>query len=458
MRKKSLTLLLLAFISVLLPSKTVFGQLGNPDFVDASEKSTQAVVHIKTEFVRKNHLYDYYFDLRDLFNYPNRGSAPVIATGSGVIISSDGYIVTNNHVVQDAIKVDITLNDKRSYAAEVIGTDPSTDLALLKIDERNLPYLTFGDSDKVRVGEWVLAVGNPLNLNSTVTAGIVSAKARNINILPNTQNTSAIESFIQTDAALNSGNSGGALVNTNGELIGINTAIASGTGYFAGYSFAIPVNIVKKVVADLREYGKVQRALLGVKINDIDNSFAVQENLKVLNGVYVNDVTDTGNAKSAGIKKGDVITAVDGKNVGSTSELMEKIGQYSPNETVKITVNRQGKQMNYDVRLAGENDSSKKQITSTSANFNKLLGAEIKNATKNDLTKYNATNGVIISKVQDGVLKSAGIKDDFLITKVDHVSIRNSDHLIEILSNKKGGVLVEGKYPNGMKAYYGFGM
>ncbi|MDR2083430.1 MAG: trypsin-like peptidase domain-containing protein [Bacteroidales bacterium] len=456
MKKNFLPLLILAVAFAVIPPKTMNAQLGNVDFVEASEKSTQAVVHIKTEFARKNNLYDYYFDLRDLFNYPNRGSAPVIATGSGVIISQDGYVVTNNHVVQDAIKVEITLNDKRSYIAEIIGTDPSTDLALLKIDDTRLPYLTFGDSDKVKVGEWVLAVGNPLNLTSTVTAGIVSAKARNINILPNTQTASAVEAFIQTDAALNSGNSGGALVNTKGELIGINTAIASGTGYFAGYSFAIPVNIVKKVVEDLKDYGKVQRALLGVKIGDINSSFASQENLHVLQGVYVSEVTDTGNAKSAGIKKGDVIVAIDDKGVSSTSELMEKVSQYRPGQTVRVTVDRQGKEMKFNVLLAGENGVSKK--TELTADYNKLLGAEIKNATKNDLTKYNSTNGVIISKVQDGILKSAGIKDGFLITKVDHASVRNVDHLIEILSNKKGGVLVEGRYPNGVKAYYGFGM
>lgn len=458
MKKNYLMLLIVTIMMVVALPNEAIGQYGNVDFVEASAKSVNAVVHIRTEFARKNNLYDYYFDLRDLFNYPNRGSAPVIATGSGVLVSSDGYIVTNNHVVQDAIKVEITLNDNRSYHAEIIGTDPSSDLALLKIDERGLPYLKYGDSDKVQIGEWVLAVGNPLNLTSTVTAGIVSAKARNINILPNSQTSSAVESFIQTDAALNSGNSGGALVNTKGELIGINTAIASGTGYFAGYSFAIPVNIVKKVVEDLREYGKVHRALLGVKISDINSSLAEKEDLHVLKGVYVSEATDTGNAKAAGVKKGDVITAIDGKEVSSTSELMEKISQYHPDETVKVTVDRQGKAMTFNVLLAGENGVSKKSVAGETANYNKLLGAEIKNASKNDLTKYNSTNGVIIVKVQDGLLKSAGIKDGFLITKVDHVSIRNVDHLIEILTNKKGGVLVEGKYSNGMKAYYGFGM
>ena len=455
--KRNFVLVLVSAILFVAFPRTMYCQYSNVSFVEASEKSVHAVVHIKAEFARKNNLYDLYFDLRDLLNnYPNRGAAPIIATGSGVLISPNGYIVTNNHVVQDAMKVEITLNDKRSYIAEVIGTDPSTDLALLKIDEIHLPFLTYGDSDKVRVGEWVLAVGNPLNLTSTVTAGIVSAKARNINILPSTQTASAVESFIQTDAALNPGNSGGALVNTNGELIGINTAIASGTGYFAGYSFAIPVNIAKKVVDDLREYGKVQRALLGIRTNDINSAFASKENLKVLNGVYINEVTDMGNAKSAGIKKGDVITAIDGKLVSSNSELMEKISQYRPNQTVRITVDRQGREMKFNVLLAGENGVSKN--ADLASNYNKLMGAEIKNATKNDLTKYNSTNGVIISKVQDGILKSAGIKDGFLITKTDNVSVRNVEHLVELLSNKKGGVLIEGKYPNGVKAYYGFGM
>lgn len=242
-----------------------------PDFTVAANLTIHAVVHIKTEYARKNNMYDNFFDFRDLFGgqMPNNQQQPVMAAGSGVIISQDGYIVTNNHVVQDATTINVTLNDKRTYTASVIGTDPSTDLAVIKIDESNLPFIIYGNSDEVKIGEWVLAVGNPFNLTSTVTAGIVSAKARNINIL-GSPDGSAIESFIQTDAAINPGNSGGALVNTRGELIGINAAIASGTGYYAGYSFAIPVNIVKKVVDDMLKFGEVQRAFIGVSIREVD--------------------------------------------------------------------------------------------------------------------------------------------------------------------------------------------
>jgi S1-C subfamily serine protease len=249
-----------------------------PDFVDAADLTVHAVVHIKTELRRRNSVYDDFFN--QFFGMPNyQYNQPVVATGSGVIITQDGYIVTNNHVVQNADRLEVTLNDKRSYEAEIIGLDPSTDLALIKINDTGLPFLNYGDSDKVRVGEWVLAVGNPFNLTSTVTAGIVSAKARNINILGS---SSAIESFIQTDAPINPGNSGGALVNTRGELIGVNAAIASNTGSFSGYSFAIPVNIAKKVVSDFIAYGEIQRAYIGVTIRDIDSQFAEELKLKNL--------------------------------------------------------------------------------------------------------------------------------------------------------------------------------
>ena len=390
-----------------------------------------------------------------MFNYQQRNAAPIIATGSGVLISQDGYIVTNNHVVQDALKVEVTLNDKRSYTAEIIGTDPSSDLALLKIDASGLPYLTYGNSDECKIGEWVLAVGNPLNLTSTVTAGIISAKARNINIIPDTDSGNAIESFIQTDAAVNAGNSGGALVNTKGELIGINTAIASGTGYYAGYSFAVPVNIVKKVIGDIKSYGKVQRALLGVSINDINSDFASKEGLNTLKGAYVNGMSSMGEAEKAGIKVGDVITAIDGKDINSTSELLERVSQYSPEETVFVTVNRGGKVMDFDVKLSNPNKSQTTQLSGTKDNITGCIFLDAKNE---DLIKYNSKNGVIVVKVNDGVFKSAGIQTGFLITKVDNVAIRSVSQLLDILSSKRGGVLVEGKYGNGVKAYYGIGL
>ncbi len=443
---------------VVICSSNVINAQEYVNFEDAAEQSVHAVVHIKTEFERKNSIYDFYFDLRELFNYPNRGSAPIIAAGSGVLISSDGYIVTNNHVVQDAIKVEVTLNDKRQYIADIVGTDPSTDLALLKIHEKNLPYLKYGNSDDAKVGQWVLAVGNPMNLTSTVTAGIISAKARNINIIENSSYGSSIESFIQFDAAVNPGNSGGALVNTSGDLIGINTAIASGTGYYSGYSFAIPVNLVKKVVGDLQEYGVVQRALLGVSINDINNQFADENNLKVLKGAYINQVSEIGNAKTSGLKKGDVIIGINGKDVNSTSELLENIGQHSPNDLVMVTVNRNGKVMDFDVVLTGLN--SNKNIASNNSRSEKVdfLGIEVREATSTDLQQYNASNGVIITKLSDGVVKRAGVKEGFLVTKVDNIYVKSPEQLIKYLSKKRGGVLMEGKYNSEVTVYYGFGL
>ena len=296
------------------------------DLTEAAEHSIQAVVHIKTEFKQKNSAWDNYFSgsfWEEFFGVPygQSNEYPVQAAGSGVIIASDGYIITNNHVVEDAEKITVTLNDKREFNATLVGTDAEADLALIKIEETNLPYLTFGNSDQVRIGEWVLAVGNPFNLTSTVTAGIVSAKARNLNIMDESSN---IESFIQTDAALNQGNSGGALVNVQGELIGINTAIASGTGYYTGYSFAIPSNIARKVANDLKTYGVVQRAYLGVSIMDITPQKAEELNLNSLEGVVVSLVDENGAARQSGLKEGDVILAINDTKTNSASELRER--------------------------------------------------------------------------------------------------------------------------------------
>ena len=300
-----------------------------PDFEAAAAISVHAVVHIVSEFQKKSLVYDDFFEF---FNFgghqqPREYVSPYTAMGSGVIISPEGYIVTNNHVVQEATAIMVTLNDKREYKATIVGTDPSTDLALIKIDEKGLPFLTYGNSDEVKIGEWVLAVGNPFNLTSTVTAGIVSAKARNINILGS---QGAIESFIQTDAAINPGNSGGALVNTRGELIGINAAIASGTGYYTGYSFAIPVNVAKKVVNDFMKFGKIQRAFLGLYYREIDDQFAKEKGFTDLRGIYIDDVVEGGPAAVAGIKAGDVIIRIDNNPVNGKAELMEFIGQKNP--------------------------------------------------------------------------------------------------------------------------------
>ncbi len=330
-----------------LTSYSSFAAANAPDFVMSAEKTVNSVVHIKTIVEHKNNLaYDPFQDW--FFGGRQRQPNMMQGSGSGVIISQDGYIVTNNHVINEATKIEVVLNDKRTYVAEVIGTDPNTDLALLRIKENSLPFVNYGNSDDVKVGEWVLAVGNPFNLNSTVTAGIVSAKGRNINILEhNAQGGSLapIESFIQTDAAVNPGNSGGALVSTTGDLVGINTAIASNNGSYQGYSFAIPVNIVKKVVSDLIEFGTVQRAFIGLSIQDIDSKFAEEKRIKQLKGVYVNGLTENGAGEEAGIKIGDIVTKVENVAVKSTSELLEQIGKFRPSDKVNVTVVRNEKEV-----------------------------------------------------------------------------------------------------------------
>lgn len=427
------------------------------DFTQAAEETVHAVVHITTEYERKPSFYDYFYDWKDFFGQQQQPHGKVIASGSGVIISDDGYIVTNNHVVQDANKVTVTLNDKRTFKAEVIGTDPSTDLALLKVDERQLPYVRYGNSDDVQIGEWVLAVGNPFNLTSTVTAGIVSAKARNINILDTPDGSSAIESFIQTDAAVNRGNSGGALVNTRGQLIGINAAIASGTGYYAGYSFAIPVNLVRKVMNDLMEYGGVQRAYLGITINELNSEIAAAQGIDELNGVYVNGIAADGAAESAGIEAGDVITGINGHPVNSTSELLELIGQYRPGSVVRVKVSRNNQEKEYTLTLRNRYGDTKIVKRSENNDF-ALLGARMKAVSAELKSELDIEYGMQVIELDKGKLSNAGIREGFIITQIDKQPIRNRSDIMKTLSNKRGGVLIEGVYPNRVKAYYGFGL
>ena len=318
------------------------------DFTNAAEMSVGAVVHVKTKYnVYGKQYVDPFYQF--FFGRPQQqpqGQAQ--ATGSGVILSQDGYIVTNNHVIAQANEIEVVLNDKRSFTAQLIGTDPNTDIALLKIEATGLPTLEMGNSDELKVGEWVLAVGNPFNLTSTVTAGIVSAKARNINILDADMK---IESFIQTDAAVNPGNSGGALVNTRGELVGINTAIASQTGSYAGYAFAVPTSIVQKVVADLRQYGSVQRALLGIRMLDITSEVQQYYGLNTLEGVYIADVVSGSAAEKGGVLEGDVVVAMNGVSINSSSELQEKIARKNPGDEVTLTVLRDGKRLDLRVKL-----------------------------------------------------------------------------------------------------------
>jgi serine protease Do len=421
-----------------------------PDFEIPAALSVPAVVHIKTEFQRKSGVYDDFFDF---FNFgqqmPDQRYRELSAVGSGVIISPDGYIVTNNHVVQDADKITVTLNDKRVYKGSIIGTDPSTDLAVIKIDEKNLSSLQFGNSDDVKVGEWVLAVGNPFNLTSTVTAGIVSAKARDINILGS---QGAVESFIQTDAAVNPGNSGGALVNTRGELIGINAAIASGTGSFVGYSFAIPSNIVKKIVDDFLAHGKVERAYLGIYYKEIDAQFAKDEGFPDVKGVYVQDVVEGGAAEKAGIKKGDIVLQMNDLPVNTKSELLEIIAQHNPGDKINVKVEREGKTMDVPVILLSE--------SGVMAAVQKVViyGATFQRISPNEKKRYHLDDGFQITQLDDGIFKNSGVREGFIVTNVDKQPIHSTQGLKDALTANKGGVLLEGVYPNGLRAYYGIGL
>ena len=317
------------------------------DFTQAAERSVEAVVHVKTKYYRQQQYVDPFYQF--FFGRPQQSQQPsAMASGSGVILSNDGYIVTNNHVIEDANEIEVVLNDKRTFTAKLIGTDPNTDLALLKIEATALPTIEIGNSDDLRVGEWVLAVGNPFNLTSTVTAGIVSAKARSINIL---NSDMKIESFIQTDAAVNPGNSGGALVNTQGQLAGINTAIASQTGSYAGYAFAIPTAIMQKVVADLRQFGTVQRALLGIRMLDITQQVKDQLSLESMEGVYVGEVISGSAADKAGMKAGDVIVQVEGRPINASSQLQEQIGRKNPGDQITILVRRGQRSLTLQVTL-----------------------------------------------------------------------------------------------------------
>jgi serine protease Do len=426
-----------------------------PDFVEASAAATPAVVHIRS-FYKETATSD---PFHGLFGSPFQGGQRPQSAGSGVIISADGYIATNNHVVKGAEKVEVTLEDKRSYAAEVIGTDPNTDLALLKIKESELPFLPFGNSSGVLVGEWVLAVGNPFNLTSTVTAGIVSAKGRSLNLL---NEEFAIESFIQTDAAVNPGNSGGALINTSGQLVGINTAIASETGSYAGYSFAIPVNIVRKVMEDLREYGKVQRGIIGVQIRNINSDMADEYDLASLDGAFVTGTIAGGAAAAAGIKPGDVITKVNATPVRGSAELQEEIGTYRPGEKVKLTVVRAGETILLDVILRNqEGKTSMSEVraetpeTPETASLDRL-GAEMETLSPQDKTDLGLESGVKVRRLGPGKLRDAGLEEGFVITRVNKKFVEDPKEVERIVTESEGGILIEGVTAAGKKQFFAF--
>ena len=425
------------------------------DFVSVSEIATPAVVHIKTitKSVSRGpsmNPFDDFFGPG--FRMPEQGS-PQQASGSGVVINSDGYIVTNNHVVDKADKVEVVLNDKRTYVAELLGVDPETDLALLKIEESDLPFLNLGNSDDLNIGEWVVAVGNPFNLTSTVTAGIVSAKGRNINLLRQRGGEYAIENFIQTDAAVNPGNSGGALVNTRGELIGINTAIASQTGSYSGYSFAIPINLAKKIIADLRDYGEVKRAILGVRIQDITQELADEKGLDSLNGVYIPAVSEGGSAEKAGIKDGDVILKIDEEYVNKSSELQEQISKYHPGDKINVLILRDKKQKEIEATLLSK-DGSKMIANDVKREEKKILGAEIENISRDERLALKIRNGVKITKLGNGQMKLKGIPQGFVITHIDKTPIYTTTDAEKAFNQKEGAVLIEGVTSDGNKEAY----
>jgi len=431
------------------------------NFVYAAEVATPAVVHIRSAVSMasanqyKNPIEDAF---KDFFgdNYaPDNGRnyGQAMSSGSGVIINPDGYIITNNHVIENATDIEVVLNDNRTFNAKVIGTDPNTDLALVKIDAAGLNYLTFGDSEKVRIGEWVLAVGNPFNLNSTVTAGIVSAKARNINILSG-RNGLQIESFIQTDAAVNPGNSGGALVNLKGQLIGVNTAIATQTGSFSGYSFAVPVSLVEKVVNDLKEFGVVQRGLLGIRIQDVNPQLSKDLKLTERQGVYVTLVNPGSSAEEAGLKEGDVIIEVNDHSVNTVAQLQEQIALKRPGDKVAIVYSRKGSLKKTTTVLKGISGSTefvKKESPMT------IEGATFQKLDEEELAKFELENGVQIEKLNDGKWKSAGIKEGFIVIAIDKMEVKEVEDIMNILQTKRGGILIEGVYPDGEKAFYGVG-
>ncbi len=447
------------------------GELVPLDFTGVAKGVMNSVVHITStrevtgrtpySFDRRNPLEEFF---RHFYGEPENNEPQQPAprkfeqkgTGSGVIMSANGYIVTNNHVVEQATEIDVTLHNNEVYKAKVVGTDPSTDLAVLQIKSDDLPAIPVGDPENVEVGEWVLAIGNPFNLDATVTAGIVSAKGRNINII---NDQSAIEAFIQTDAAINPGNSGGALVDLNGQLIGINTAIASPTGSYAGYGFAIPVSIVNKVVGDILQYGMVQRGYLGILIRDISGDLVEAENLKTAEGVYVDSLMATSAAADAGLKEGDVITSVNGVDVNNTADLLEQVGIHRPGDEVKVVVDRNGREMNFDVVLSNRK-GTKEILASNEMDIMDRMGATFRDLSRAEANQLGIEGGVRIESLSSGILKSqTQIKPGFIITAVNNQEVNNVKDLEKILEKTEGGVLMEGTYEDYPgKLYVAFGL
>jgi serine protease Do len=458
-------------VAPITPSST-----GDLDFTEAAAAVTPAVVYIRTTYAAASNGGQDQMEqmFGQMFGQRIRPQGPQRASGSGVIISPDGYIVTNNHVVDKADKIEITTNDKRTFQAKVIGTDPNTDLALIKISATNLPIVKLGNSDNARVGEWVLAVGNPFNLTSTVTAGIISAKGRNIGIIGSEENNDqevnpfggtlrrqqqsaprankAIESFIQTDAAINPGNSGGALVNTKGELIGINAAIASQTGSYEGYGFAIPVNLAKKVLNDIQKYGTVKRAFIGVSFRELNPDIAQELKINTTNGLYVDELVSGGAAESAGIKPADIITKVNGRTITESSDLQETVGRLQPGDKVDLTVLRDGHEKNFNVTLKGETAVAKNLLANKSAEeiYNKL-GASFQPLGASQKAKFGVKSGVVVTQVRSGkMFDELGIEVGSVITSINQVPVNSSNDIDKAITNTKDGNLrISGIDPQG---------
>ena len=416
---------------------------GGEEFVLASAVSTQSVVYITTVAQSQANQFgwfDFYFG----------GTQQVQGSGSGVIYSSDGYIITNNHVVDKSTKVEVVYQ-KKTYSAKVIGTDPSTDLAILKIEAENLPAVKLGNSRDLKTGEWVLAVGNPFNLTSTVTAGIVSAKGRNIHIV-NSQ--FPIESFIQTDAAINPGNSGGALVNTRGELVGINTAILSKTGSYTGYGFAVPVDIVKKIVKDLIRYGEVQKVFIGIEVDELSTAYQEKFKLDNLNGVIVTYVQKDGAAEKMGLQKGDVVLKLNEFEVDSKSGFDEYLSYMTPGDKVKVTYKRENKILSRELTLTNREGTTEtlKRETFTSQS----MGADFEVISKVEKDKLAVTNGVRILNVRSGLVARLGLTEGFIITSINKVSVATPAEVVELLEKIRGKVIIEGITANGQRGYYSY--
>jgi len=413
-------------------------------FTDASRLSTSSVVFIKTVVEREysNTFLEWFFG--------ERPSQSFISTGSGVIYTSDGYVVTNNHVIENADAIEV-IHEKRTYNAELIGSDPSTDLAILKIDGDDLPNIRIGRSRDLEVGEWVLAVGNPFNLTSTVTAGIVSAKGRQINIL---RANFPIESFIQTDAAINPGNSGGALVNTKGELVGINTAILSKTGSYAGYGFAVPVDIVSKIVEDLIKYKEVQKAFVGAEVDDIDQQLGEELELDNWDGVIIQNLQRGGAADKGGLKEGDIIVRLNDQDIRSKGEYEEVISYHSPGDRMDVTYKRGNRTLNTQLTLTNVQGTT--DIITRDIRTSRTLGADFEVVPKVERDLLKIDNGVRITKIRSGFIKRLGIEEGFIVTHINKVPIKDSESLEDILVKIRGRVYVEGVSKDGVRGYYSY--